>query len=35
MPVTIRRHPGQQGDQDRGVLVGEIGGVTQRVHVAR
>jgi hypothetical protein len=35
MPVTIWRHPGQQGDQDRGVLVGEIGRVTQRVHAAR
>jgi hypothetical protein len=34
MLVTVRRHPGQQGDQDRGVLVGEIGGVTQRVQAA-
>ena len=35
MPVTIRRYPRQQGDQDRGVLAGEIGRVTQRVHASR
>jgi crotonobetainyl-CoA:carnitine CoA-transferase CaiB-like acyl-CoA transferase len=33
--VTAGRHPGQQRDQDRLVMAGEIGRTAQRVHAAR
>jgi hypothetical protein len=33
--VTAGRHPGQQGDQGRVVLAGELGRVAQRVHAGR
>jgi hypothetical protein len=35
VPVTFGRHPSMKRDQERVVVPGEVGGMTQRVHAAR
>jgi hypothetical protein len=34
-PAAVGRQPGQHGDQQGIVVVGELGGLAQRVHTAR